>query len=125
MLLLLEKIGRNNYKLLSPTVYTMQNWSNSAQEFLKKARKHWYVEYWSAGNQWIDESTEQYKLNIVLETYDIDEVGKYLYNKLTKDKAPNELYTDAWNSILKDYQEIVESYIGIEKMITDEIIRRN
>ena len=107
MTLLLVRNSKSSYSLFSPDTYGTDTWGMNSQRDLVKKRKHWYTTYWCGGNDYIDDYSEEDKVNVVLETKDIDEIVKYLYNKKVK----------GITAILDEYAEIVKDYISIEKWI--------
>jgi len=105
MTLLLVRNSKSSYSLLSPNTYGTDTWGMSSQRSLIKKRKHWYTTCWFGGNDYIDDYYSEDRINVVLETKDIDEVLKYLQNKKAKC-----IFT-----ILDEYVEIINDYIVIEK----------
>ena len=75
---LLVKEKGNNFQLYSPDTYGMETWGGSSQSSIVKKKKHWYINHWTAGNDWIEDINEDYKLNVVLETPDLDEIIRYI-----------------------------------------------
>ena len=73
--LLVKEKGKKQYSLYCPDVFGFETWgSSSYQVSLSKKRKCWYKEVWIAGNEWVDDENYQYKLNVVLDTADFDEI---------------------------------------------------
>lgn len=81
---------------------------STTQNSLIKKRKSWYIDYWSAGNEWIEDEKYQYKLNVVLETSDLDEIIRYVakYNK----KEIEHLLKDA-RVIYNEYLDLVSGFV--------------
>ena len=75
---LLVKERGNDFKLYSPDTYGMETWGGLSQSSIIKKKKHWYVNHWTAGNDWIEDTNEDYKLNVILETSDLDEIIRYV-----------------------------------------------
>lgn len=111
MTLLLIKCSKNNYEILSPSTYGMKTWGHRTQDSLIKKRKYWYIESWQAGQDYCDDQVEYIKLNVVLETTDIDEIMRYVYN--------HEI--SCGRKLIKDYQEIIKDWISFESNIWDNI----
>ena len=102
---LLVKEKGNTFKLYSPETYGMDSWGDMFhQTSLKKKKKHWYIESWSAGNEWIEDDISTFKLNVVLETSDLDEILRYVINATNYNQASIE-------AILVEAQEIYNDYI--------------
>ena len=83
MIYLLVKEKDNTFKIYSPDTYGMETWGGSSQESIIKKKKYWYINYWSGGNDWIEDTNEDYKLNVILETPVLDDIIRYatLYNE--------------------------------------------
>ena len=111
MTLLLVKDSKIDYSLLSPETYGMDTWGMNSQRSLEKKYKHWYTHYWKAGNEWINDYEEEHKLNVVVETTDITEIMRYIFeHKLMNIK----------NKILDNFKEIVDDYISFMKWVSKE-----
>ena len=110
MILLLIKNSKTNYSLLSPDTYGMATWGTNSQDSLEKKRKHWYTTHWIEGNQWEDDYIEEYKLNVVLETTNIEEIVIYLFERKAK----------CINDILDSFKKIVDDYISFMKWTMKE-----
>lgn len=109
MTLLLVRNSKSSYSLFSPTTYGADTWGENSQRGLVKKRKYWYITYWCGGNDYVDDYYEEDKINVVLETDNIDKILKYLDNKKA-DRVDIE-------GILDEYGEIVKDYISIEKWL--------
>ena len=94
---LLVKGRGNTFKIYSPDIFGLDTYvyGASSQESIIKKKKHWYMHFWSAGNDWIEETNESYKLNVVLETADIDEILTYIINKKVDRRSIETLLTEA------------------------------
>ena len=99
---LLVKEKNNNFKLYSPDTYGMDSWGDTSQDSLVKKKKHWYIQHWSAGNDWIEDTTEEYKLNVILETSDLDEIIRYVITHNNDRKLIEYILVEAQN-IYTDY----------------------
>lgn len=110
MTLLLNKHFKD-YTLLCPGIYGYQTWGTSSQDDLIKKRKNWYITNWTTGSDVydIDDTYSEEKLNIVLETTDMDEVIRYLESK--------KVSKECINKILDEYSKIVEDFVEVEKWI--------
>ena len=104
MKLLLVKYSKYDYYLLSPDTYGMESWGTNSQTSLEKKRKYWYICDWRAGNSFVDDHESKFKINVVLETTDIDEILKYLTEHNSK----------CHNSVLYAFKEIVNYYVSYE-----------
>ncbi len=89
MLLLLVKHESGDLEVISPDNYGMATWGMSTQEGLKKKEDGWYTTYWSDGGQWLEDTYEEDKLNVILETVDVDEVLSFIlkYETITLEKT--------------------------------------
>lgn len=113
--LLIKEKGKKKYHLECPEIYGAETWGTTHQTTLEKKRKYWYVEYWTAGNDYVDDVTESYRVNVVLETADLHEVLNYVIKATGNDKV-------VVNSILAQAQEIYSDYVAFEDWAAQEII---
>ena len=100
---LLESYNRNrDVKVYSPDTFGMRSWGSDSQESLEKKRKYWYISYWKAGNEiyLIPDSLESYKINVVLETQDVNKLLNYVENE----------YPHCLESVKKQIEEITKDY---------------
>ena len=104
---LLVKEGKQ-FKLYCPETFGLDTWGSRHQTSLEKKRKYWYVTNWAAGNDYIDDSEESYRLNVVLETPDLHEVMNYVI-KNTTDKARPII-----ESLLVQAQELYHERVAFE-----------
>ena len=95
---------KNTYEVLSPETYGMATWGMNSQDGLEKKRKNWYTTYWRAGNEWVDDYSEEYKLNVVVETTNLSEVFRYLENH----KCTN------LTKVLEQIKEIIKDAADLE-----------
>lgn len=102
MLLLVVEYEKGNIEVLSPNNYGEDTWGMSTQEGLKKKDDGWYTEYWSDGGQWLEDTYEEDKLNVLLETTDVDEVLSFIlkYEGITIKRA---------KELLNQIREILDS----------------
>lgn len=105
---LLVKEKNNKFTLYCPETYGMNTWGESSQSSLEKKRKYWYITHWTAGNDYIDDVTESYKLNVVLETPYLQQVISYITANVTNNRSIIE-------SILVQAQEIYHDYVAFER----------
>ena len=103
---LLVKEKNNKFTLYCPETYGMNTWGESSQLSLEKKRKYWYMTHWTAGNDYIDDVTESYKLNVVLETPHLQQVISYITAHVTNNRSIIE-------SILVQAQEIYHDYVAL------------
>lgn len=104
---LLVKEKGNNFKLYSPDTYGMETWGGLSQSSIVKKKKHWYINHWTAGNDWIDEINDSYKLNVILETSDLDEIIRYV--------VANNNDRELIEYILVEAQNIYNEYITFSR----------
>ena len=109
MKLLLIKSSKTNYSLLSPDTYGMRTWGSDSQESLEKKRKHWYKSIWKSSSIYEDDSLEEYKLDVVLETTDMNKIVKYL----------SKIKSNCLHDILDSYKKIVDDYVSFIKWMVD------
>ena len=107
MLLLLTK----KYELLDPTLYGSKTWGTGHQESIVRKRKYWYFEDWSASNYEGESSLYQSKINVAVETTDINDVLIYLHKK--------KVSKDIIRNVLDQYRKIVDTYIEWELFCLD------
>lgn len=101
---LLVKEKGNDFKLYSPDTYGMETWGGLSQSSIIKKKKHWYVNHWAAGNDWIEDDEYEYKLNVVKETTDVDEIIQYLAKYNEKELE----------SIIREAQQIYKDYLNMQ-----------
>ena len=108
MTYLLVKEKNNKFTLYSPETFGMDSWGDIYhQTSLKKKKKYWYIESWSAGNEWTEDSVEQFKLTVVLETKSLQEVLNYVIKDTKGSQA-------AIGSVLVQAQEIYHDWVEFE-----------
>lgn len=82
MIFLVVDHGEGNIEVLSPENYGMDTWGMSTQEGIKKKDDGcWYTTYWSDGGQWLEDTYEEDKLNVLLETTDVEEVLTFILKR--------------------------------------------
>ena len=112
MTYLLVKEKNNKFTLYSPETFGMDSWGDMFhQTSLKKKKKYWYIESWSAGNEWVEDSVDHFKLNVVLETKDLQQVLTYVINATEGSQA-------AIGSVLVQAQEIYHDQVAFETWCT-------
>ena len=97
--LLVKEKGKKRYSLYCPDTYGADSWGSTAQKSIIRTKKSWYINYWWAGNEWIEDEEEKTKLNVVLETSDFDEIFSYVREHNEKEiehliKEAREIYND-------------------------------
>lgn len=105
----------DKYNLYCPDSYGSESWGMTSQTSLEKKRKYWYITHWTAGNDYVDDVTESYKLNVVLEAEELQTVLNYIITETDNDPAVIE-------SILVQAQEIYHERVAFENWAAD---RRN
>lgn len=103
MLYLLIKEKGNTFKLYSPDTYGVDTWGSNSQTSIVKKKKYWYINHWTAGNEWVDDEEYDSKLNVIKETADLDEIIRYVV-AATNDRKIIE-------NILIEAQNIYNTYI--------------
>ena len=79
MIFLVVDHGEGNIEVLSPENYGMDTWECQLKKVLKKKDDGcWYTTYWSGGGQWLEDTYEEDKLNVLLETTDVSEVLTFI-----------------------------------------------
>lgn len=96
---------KTKFKLYCPETYGLETWGSTSQTSLEKKRKYWYVSHWTAGNEYIEDSVETYKLNVVLETSNLREVFKYVSKETKNNRA-------AIESILVQAQNLYHDWVA-------------
>ena len=97
----------NKFNLYCPDVFGLETWGHTSQTSLEKKRKYWYITHWTAGNDYVDDVEESYRLNVVLEAIELQEVLNYLIDKTDGDPTIIE-------SILVQAQEIYHERVAFE-----------
>lgn len=83
---LLVKNEDKTIDLYCPETYGMDTWGMSTQKSINKRDDGWYYTYWSDGGEWLEDTREEYKLNVILETKD-----KYKLLNFVIQYYPNQL----------------------------------
>jgi hypothetical protein len=104
-LLVKEKSGK--FVLYCPEIFGSETWGLSTQVSLEKKKKYWYIHLWTAGNEWVEDTNEKHRINVVLETSDLEEVIGYVSNATNGDQG-------AIGSILVQAQDIYHDYVAFE-----------
>lgn len=92
--------------VVSPETYGMDTWGSwSHQESIEKKKKYWYTRYWSPGGEWLEDTVVERKLNVVVETTDIQDILRYVYEK----------YDEQIPIIIEQIREIVNDYLDFIK----------
>ena len=105
MIFLVVDYGKSNIEVLSPDNYGMETWGMSTQKGLKqKEDSNWYTTYWSDGGQWLEDTYEEDKLNVLLETTDVDEVLTFILKQ-------ENLTTEKLKEIIVQIREIFDDTI--------------
>ena len=107
MLLLLERHKGNRFTLYCPEIYGLETWGSNTQLGMEKARKSWYTTYWSYRGEYCDDCFEKTRLNIVLETYNINEIIDFVLKHNKKEL----MY------IINAYASFSEQYVKFLKWI--------
>lgn len=107
---LLVKEKGKKFSLYCPESYGLPSWgSSSFQTSIIKKRKFWYINTWIAGNEWVDDEEIESKLNVVLETSDLDEIVRYVMQHNEKEieyllKEAREIYNEYLDVMELEYQ---------------------
>ena len=99
--------GENKFKLYCPDIFGVDSWGSRQQASLEKKRKYWYITYWSAGNEYIDDTEESIRLNVVLEATTLQQVLSYIIKATNNNQGIIE-------SILVQAQEIQNERVAFE-----------
>lgn len=96
----------STFYLYSPDTYGMETWGSNDQDGIEKRGKSWYITSWRAGNEWLDDYEEEFKLNVVVETSNLSEVIRYVEEHnpkeikkivdMAKEIIDNKLSFDSW-----------------------------
>lgn len=78
---------KTKFKLYCPETFGLETWGSTSQTSLEKKRKYWYISHWTAGNDYIEDSVETYRLNVVLETSNLREVLRYVIKATKNNRA--------------------------------------
>jgi vacuolar-type H+-ATPase catalytic subunit A/Vma1 len=97
----------DRFTLYCPDIFGIETWGGTSQVSLEKKRKYWYINHWTAGNDYVDDVTESYKLNVVLEATDLQEVLNYIIKTTNSNQA-------AIESILVQAQELQNERVAFE-----------
>lgn len=104
-LLVKEKSGK--FVLYCPDIFGSETWGLTTQVSLEKKKKYWYIHHWIAGNEWVEDENYDVRINVVLETTDLQEVINYVIEATCSNQADI-------NSILVQAQEIYDEYTAFE-----------
>jgi hypothetical protein len=103
----------NKFKLYCPDLFGLETWGDRSQVSLEKKRKYWYINHWVAGNDYVDDTADSYRLNVVLEATELQEVLNYVI----KDTNSN---PTAIESILVQAQEIYHERVSFENWLNSK-----
>jgi hypothetical protein len=78
MILLVVEHEQGNIEVLSPENYGMKTWGMSTQIGIEQKEDGWYTTYWASGGEWLEDIYDENKLNVLLETTDVDEVLTFI-----------------------------------------------
>ena len=109
--LLVKEKEKRKYTVYSTATFGIDTWGSNSQTYLIKKKKYWYIHHWTAGNDWIEDEEYEYKLNVVQETADLDDIIHYLakYNQ----KEIKHIVEDA-KKIYNDYLDLTLCFISRE-----------
>lgn len=103
---LLVKEKDKKFTLYSPEVFGIETWGDSYhQTSLEKKRKHWHIVNWYYGGICGDDEETSYKINVVVEDADLDNIIRYVIKHNEKELE----------HILTDAQKIYNDYIEAQK----------
>lgn len=105
MLLLVVEHEQGNIEVLSPENYGMETWGMSTQEGLKQKEDGWYTTYWSSGGEWLNDTYEEDKLNVLLETTDVGEVLTFILQQ-------ENLTVEKMKELIEQIKEIFDDALG-------------
>ena len=108
MTYLLVKERNNKFTLHCPEIYGLDTWGTTSQVSLEKKKKYWYISHWTAGNDYVDDIIEKFKLNVILETLELQKILDYIIINVPDNTAIIE-------SILVQAQEIYHEYTAFEQ----------
>jgi hypothetical protein len=101
----------NKFKLYCPETLGLETWGSTSQTSLEKKRKYWYINHWTAGNEYIEDGTESFRLNVVLETSNLKEVLNYVIKATKNNRA-------AIESILVQAQNLYHDQVAFTSWVT-------
>lgn len=112
ILLLIECFEKDRtMALVSPETYGLETWGMSQQKGIRQDDDgKWYFEWWSSGNEWIEDTNEELEINVLLETIDLDEVVSYVITN-----SPSEV-----QEILSEAKKIYNEYIDLRSHFLEE-----
>ena len=105
MLFLVVKHEQGNIEVLSPENYGMKTWGMSTQIGIDQKEDGWYTPYWSSGGEWLEDTYEEYKLNVLLETTDVDEVLTFILKQ-------ENLTVEKMKELVEQIKEIFDDSLG-------------
>ena len=106
MLFLVVKHEQGNIEVLSPENYGMETWGMSTQIGIdKKEDGCWYTTYWSDGGEWLEDTYEEYKLNVLLETTDVGVVLTFILKQ-------ENLTVEKMKELVEQIKEIFDDSLG-------------
>lgn len=78
MILLVVEHEQGNIEVLSPENYGIKTWGMSTQIGIDQKEDGWYRTFWSSGGEWLNDTYDENKLNVLLETTDVGEVLTFI-----------------------------------------------
>lgn len=117
MIFLVVKHSKGNIEVLSPENYGMDTWGMSTQEGIDKKDDGWYTTYWSDGGHWLEDTYEENKLNVLLETTDVEEVLTFI---LQQENLTVEKMKELVKQIKKIFNDSIMwfEYLYLEKEVS-------
>ena len=98
---------KGSFQLLSPSTYGLDTWGSNHQIYLEKKFKYWYLCTWIYGGDYNDDYYDEVKLNVVLETFNVDELLRFIINN-----APY-----SFDFIISSLKTIIDDNVSLYKMI--------
>ena len=105
MILLVVEHEQGNIEVLSPENYGMETWGKSTQIGIDEKEDGWYTTYWSSGGEWLEDTYEEYKLNVLLETTDVGEVLTFILKQ-------ENLTVEKMKELVEQIKEIFDDSLG-------------
>lgn len=105
MTLLVVEHDKSNIEVFSPENYGMETWGMSTQIGIDKKEDGWYTTYWSSGGKWLEDTYEEDKLNVLLETTDVGEVLTFIIQQ-------ENLTVEKMKELVEQIKEIFDDTLG-------------
>ena len=108
-------------RVYSPETYGSATWGNGwSQDSLEKKRKNWYFTSWTNGGEHEDDTYDEVKAHVLVETTDPDEILRWLDAAYRNKNVTDDIrLKEIMKNILGQIEEIFKDWLDIERWMLD------